>query len=120
MLKTSLTLSEYSIGEFYSYASGGKTLSIVNSLGLVVKMKYEFKKDSNVIHISDFNDFLKTYGIIKYTYNDKVYSNEISIITPTNYPTNNVFIAVDERVKDATKCSIVFNIRNKIYEIVIK
>lgn len=120
MLKTSLTLSEYSIGEFYSYASGGKTLSIVNSLGLVVKMKYEFKKDSNVIHISDFNDFLKTYGIIKYIYNDKVYSNEISIITPTNYPTNNVFIAVDERVKDATKCSIVFNIRNKIYEIVIK
>jgi len=90
-----------------------KTLLVLNytlSLDETIPYKANIKSNS-----SFFNDFLK----VKYTYDNKEYTAIPTNKTP-NGMTDKVILELPGEIKSATNISLVLNIRNKEYNIVLK
>ena len=62
-----------------------------------------------------FNDFLNKNAVIRYKYNNSVYNQKISNITPSNYNGKEAYFAVSENLKNASEISLVINVRNTEY-----
>ena len=118
--KTTLILTTCGIKEKYTYTYNNVDKYIINENGLVLKLSYAFDIAPSISYITDFNNFINKYATIVYTYNNKEYTLSISNITPTTYKENDVFISVDETIKNATNIKLVFNIRNIEYVYIIK
>lgn len=112
---TKLNISHYNLKDKFTYEVNGKTRYIINSVGLVLSLNYDFT--SNGI---SFSDFLTKNVSLKYKYNNNVYSQKISNITPANYKTDEIYLAVSENLKDATEINLVINVRNTEYVYKIK
>lgn len=90
-----------------------KTLLVLNyTLSLDETSPYKTNIKSN---LSFFNDFLK----VKYTYDNKEYTTIPTNKTP-NGMTDKVILELPGEIKNATNISLVLNIRNKEYNIVLK
>ena len=120
LLNTTLEIKEYDIKDYYTCTIDEKEKTIVNTNGLVLKLTYEFIKDKNISFITDFNEFLNKYATISYVYKEITHNEKIENITPTNYNLNDVYLAVNEEIKDATNIYIEFSIRNISYKIILK
>ena len=109
MNKENLKITRLSIKDKFTYEVGDKTKYIINSLGLVMAMDYEFSGDMNVV------EFLKNYGSLRYTANGKKYTEDINIITPSGYNTDTLYLAINENIKDAESINLVLKLRNIEY-----
>jgi len=105
------------IKDKFTYDVNNKTKYIVNSLGLVLSLQYEYKGDDNYKTIFEF---LKNYGTIRYIVDERVYTEAITNITPNDYRGDTIYLSVNERIKDASEISIVFNSRSVEYMYKIK
>ena len=113
---TEFNISEYGVKDNYIYQYNNITKYIVNKTGQVLRLKYDFNVDSNVNFLESFSDFLNKYATIVYSYNNKEYTNKIVNITPSDYKDGDLFLAVDENVKDAESIKLVFDVRMAKYE----
>lgn len=111
---TKLNISHYDLENEFAYEVNGKTRYIVNNVGLVLLLNYNFSSSIS------FSDFLEKNVSIRYKYNNNVYNQKISDITPTNYKSGEIYLAVSENLKDATEINLVVNVRNTEYVYKIK
>lgn len=112
---TKLNISHYNLKDKFIYEVNGKTKYIINNTGLVLSLNYSF----NSANIS-FSNFIDKYMYIKYKYNSNNYIQKMTNITPSNYKTDEIYLAVSENLKDATEINLVVRVRNTEYVYKIK
>ena len=108
---TKFNVTHFNIKDKFTYEVNEKTRYIVNNVGLVLSLNYEYSSDSS----NTVSDFLKNYGKIRYTLNNKNYELSIEDITPKGYNSNDIYIAVKEEFSEASNIYLVFNSRNAEY-----
>lgn len=114
-----LNITHFNVRDKFTYEYNKKTKYIINNTGLLLSLKYDFAseiKNSATL----FSEFLEKYGVLRYVINDLEYNYKIVDITPKTYFSNDIFLAVNENIKDATSIDLVFNIRNVQYVYKIK
>lgn len=86
----------------------------------ILKLDYNFVS-SETFKIKP-NKLIEDYGLIKYVIGDKEYEHNVKIVdkTPNNYSGSSVFFEVLDDLKNASKISLEFNIRNKKYLYILK
>lgn len=110
-------IQHYNIKDKFIYEQEGKTKYIINSTGLVLSLNYDFISQSKTTSLLNI---ISKYGIIRYKVNNIVYYQEISNISPKNYNSNELYLAVSEEMKNATDIELAFNFRNIEYIYKIK
>lgn len=97
----------YDLQDKFYYTTSDKTKYVINNLGLVLALDYEFS-NSNI----NFSEFIDKYVSIKYKYNNCTYTQKINILMSSK---NKIYLAVSESLKDSSEISFVVNIRNTEY-----
>lgn len=105
------SVSHSNVKDKFEYKVSDKTKYIVNNYGLVLSVQYNYSSDNNM----SVSDFLKNYAYVRYTINNKEYKESITNITPSNYTSSELYLAVNENIKDATNIELVFSSRNTEY-----
>lgn len=105
-----LNISHYNVSDKFTYELNGKTKYIINNVGLVMMLNYEFTSESIT-----FKDFIDKYIYISYKYKGNIYKKKINNITPSYYKDKSMFISVSENMKDVTEISLVVQTRNSEY-----
>lgn len=113
---TVMNLEHYNIKDKFTYEVSNKTKYIVNPVGLVLLLNYEYANGNNM----KISEFLSTYSKIKYTVGDKTYTENIKDITPNNYDKKELYLAVSETIKDADSVNLVIKLRTNEYIYKIK
>lgn len=106
-----------SIKDKFTYEVNEKTKYIVNTTGLVMLFDYEFTGNKTIPTLADF---LNEYTTIRYTLNEKTYTEKLTNMTPKDYnEKNKLYIAVKENIKDADSIELVVKLRsvNYIYKL---
>ena len=109
-------IMHYNIKDKFIYELNNKSKYIVNNLGLVLYLDYEYESE----YVRSFYDFISENVVINYRYDNIVYSEKLSNLTPKNSDLNQIYLAVSENIKDASEISLVFNTRNIKYVYKIK
>lgn len=88
----------------------------------LLKIKGTLQKETNISGINDLYDFIEKFGRIRYIINGKVKNCLISgeVISKKLKENDTYYIEVDEEIIKADKISLVFTIRNRNYEYVLK
>lgn len=102
----------YELKEDFSYQVDGKTSYIINKMGYVLALDYEFISDS-----ISFANFINNYVTIKYKYNNCYYKEKINVLL---YGENKIYFAVTESMKDSSEINMIINVRNTEYVYKIK
>jgi hypothetical protein len=91
------------------------TIQYIAPQDTLLKLSFDYSKDikSIVQNANKLDELLGTYGIIRYTTNNKSYDSELINKTPSNYNGADLYYQVPSRLKDATTISLIFHIRNK-------
>jgi hypothetical protein len=76
---------------------------------------FNFDKTIKYKPIKNFMDFVNKFGSIRYTIADKRYNGSIKNKTPINNIGSMNYFEVTNKLNNATKIDLVFNIRNKEY-----
>lgn len=113
---TNMKLTHFNIKDKFTYELNNKSKYIVNPVGLVLLINYEYANGNNI----KIGEFLNTYSKIKYTIDDKTYTENIKDITPSNYNKNELYLAVSENIKDAESINLVIRLRTVEYVYKIK
>ena len=106
-----------SIKDKFTYEVNEKIKYIVNTTGLVMLFDYEFTGNKTIPTLADF---LNEYTTIRYTLNEKTYTEKLTNMTPKDYnEKNKLYIAVKENIKDADSIELVVKLRsvNYIYKL---
>ena len=112
---TKFNISHYNLKNEFTYELNGKNKYIINSTGLVLLLKYSFVSENMT-----FSNFITKNAVIRYKYNNNVYTQKINDITPASIKNNEIYLAVSENLKDASEISVVVNVRNTEYVYKIK
>lgn len=89
----------------------------------LLKISGNIEYEKSIASVYDLFDFISKFGILKYTINnqEKISPIKFSEITSKKTNQNNVYyIEVAKEIKTATNISLLFTIRNKNYEYVLK
>ena len=116
---TTMKIKTYEINNKFSYVYNNLNKYITNDNGYVMKLNYDFNMDESNIVISNIYDFMEKYVSIVYVYQNKEYSSYIKNITPSSYIGNDVYFAIDEKIKDSKSIKLIINVRNIIYTYIL-
>ena len=108
----SFKIDESDIKEYYTYTLNNKTKYIVYTTGIVLCLNSE----SSI----DLLKALKEFGSIKYTIDNRTYTENIVNITPSTYKGSNLYLGVREYIKDASSIELIFKSRTIEYIYKIK
>lgn len=78
-------------------------------------------KDSNITGVYDLYNFIDKFGMIEYQIgetNKKI--NKFNLINSNHSSNDTYYIEIPKEVESSSKVSLKFNIRNKIYEFILK
>lgn len=94
-------------------------------LKTLMKLDAEFSIDSNVnsTQIASFNDFLNTFATINYKVGNSLVSKKINtkdIKPKVSKDSSYYYVEVPSDVKNASEISLTFNIRNQVYNYILK
>jgi arabinogalactan endo-1,4-beta-galactosidase len=107
--------------ESYEYITPTLTDNYVKSI-LKIESSIDFN-DQEIPNFKDIADFIESFGTIKYTINGekKTMNTKIKEVKPTKSNKKGVYyFEVYSEIRDASKISLVFSIRNNKYEYVLK
>lgn len=81
----------------------------------LMRLSLDYIKDNTikVANTKSFDLLINSYGVIRYVYNDKTYTTQISNKTPNNYHGADLYYEIPITVKDASKIQLVITIRDK-------
>ena len=89
----------------------------------LLRIKGNLEKEKTLSNIYDLYDFIETFGNLYYEVDGqkKIHSIQFKEVKSKKANENDIYyIEVLDEVKDATKISLVFTIRNKNYEYILK
>lgn len=107
---------------FESYEYLKPTLN-TNYEKTLLKIVGKLEKESTIIGVSDLYDFIEKFGKLRYDENGKLQVKNIAfreVISSKVKQENVYYIEVPKEVENSNNISIVFTIRDRIYEYVLK
>lgn len=127
--KNSLTINDFKFGISFPYNgrycingvcnnyTDNISMGYILNQGILMKLVYTYDRNSNT-KLSNSNSLLNlinTYGLIRYSYNNKSYIAKLINRTPTDQIGNDLYFQVPSNVENAQSLELLIRIRDKEY-----
>jgi hypothetical protein len=125
--KNSLTINEFKFGTSFPYNgrycindvcnnyTDNISMDYTSTQGILMKLVYTYDKNSNTT-LANSNSLLKlinTYGLIRYSYDNKIYITKLINRTPTDQVGNDLYFQLPSNSENAKSLELLIRIREK-------